>query len=633
MDIKKVIKKVKSYNPKADTALVTRAYEFARDKHRDVKRASGEPFIQHPLNTAYILAELKLDMETIVAALLHDVLEDTDTPLDVIRSEFGDEVASLVDGVTKITKIRYDNPSDENAENIRKMLLATTQDIRVIIIKLADRLHNMRTLHYLNPDRRVAISEDTLNVYAPLAYRLGIASVKWELEDISFKYLQPGTYQQVRERFGKKRWQREIDIIKAKRVLERELSNAGIKYEVSGRPKHFYSIYKKMVKTQLSFDELYDIMALRVITDSVKDCYEVLGIVHSLWKPIPGKFNDYIAMPKANMYQSLHTTVIGPDGQPVEVQIRTGEMHKTAEEGVAAHWDYKGIKGDKNFDKKLSWFRQILDWVRDSKSSREFIDILKVDFFEDEIYVFTPKGKVIPLPKESTPLDFAYSVHSSIGDTCVGCIVNGSIVPLRHKLETGDIVRVLTSNTAVPRLDWLKIVKTGRAKDKIRQAIRRRGGIPFSTPVSSAPLSESSKEQLVNVPLKDVSVKLAKCCHPLPGDSIVGYPSRRRMFVVHRVDCSNTRGKSLEELSWHDGYNRDLELKIIAADRVGLFADIFNTVASTGTNVRDANAKMISDDLAECSLSFVAENTDHIRDIVNRIRRVQSVRKVFIENK
>ncbi len=634
MNIRQVVKKVRSYNPKADADLIIKAYGFASKVHGNAKRASGEPFINHPLNVAYILAELKIDVSPVVAALLHDVVEDSTVSLDVIKKEFGEEIATLVDGVTKITKLRYENPDEENAENIRKMLLATTNDIRVIIIKLADKLHNMRTLKYLPADKQVKIAQDALNIYAPLAYRLGIASIKWELEDIAFKHLQPVTYQMFKEKFGKKRWQREIDIIKAKHSLAKALSAAGIQAEVTGRPKHFYSIYKKMLRTNRSFEELNDLMALRVITDSVKDCYEALGVIHSLWKPIPGEFKDYIAMPKSNMYQSLHTSVIGPDGQPVEIQIRTKEMHKTAEEGIAAHWQYKGVYGDKEFDRKLSWLRQILDWQRDSKDTKDFMEFLKLDFFEEEIYVFTPKGKVIQLPRGSTPIDFAYAIHSTIGDACTGALVNGRIVPLRYELKNGDIVNILTSKNATPHRDWLKIVKTAKAKDRIKRALKEREVVPVKVPTKIDSVKEQVRVSLINLPVK-TSFKLAKCCHPTPGDSIVGHEGRNRKFIVHTSDCINIRRRvrSLVKLTWNYDFNSELILKVVAADRVGLFADILNTVAATGTNIRDARAKMISDNLAECSFSFVPENTDHVKDIVNRIKRVQSVRKVFIANK
>ncbi|MFH1210465.1 MAG: bifunctional (p)ppGpp synthetase/guanosine-3',5'-bis(diphosphate) 3'-pyrophosphohydrolase [archaeon] len=637
MNIRKVIKKVREYNPKADVDLISKAYEFANRVHGSTKRASGEPYIQHPLNAAYILAELKLDVSSIVASLLHDVVEDSNVSLETVKKEFGEEVASLVDGVTKISKLHYSNPDEADAETVRKMLMATTRDIRVIIIKLADKLHNMRTLKYLSHDKQVKVAKDALDIYAPLAYRLGIASIKWELEDIAFKYIQPETYQMFKKKFGKKRWQREIDIIRARRALEKELLKAGIKVSVSGRPKHFYSIYKKMVDKKRSFEELYDLMALRVITGSVKDCYEALGVIHNMWKPIPGEFKDYIAMPKSNMYQSLHTSVIGLDGQPIEIQIRTEEMHKTAEEGIAAHWQYKGVYGDDNeFDKKLSWLRQILDWQRDSTETKDFMDFLKVDFFEDEIYVFSPKGKVVALPRGSTPLDFAYSIHSSIGDTTTGAIVNGRIVPLRYELKNGDIIKIMTSKTAKPHRDWLKIVRTTKARDKIRHTIKQKEGIPASSPVPYLEVGDSVKGSLVYVPVKNAVVKLAKCCHPLPGDLIVGYitRSRSKRVVVHRRDCTNIRPKtSSVELSWVEDFNSELQLKVVADDRVGLFADVLNTVAATGTHVRNAKAKLISENLAECSFAFVPENTDHIKDMVNRVKRVQSVRKVFIANK
>ncbi len=635
MNLRKVIRKIKSYSQNPNLDSVAKAYEFARQAHENAKRASGEPFIQHPLNVAYLLAELKLDVNCIAAALLHDVVEDSDTSIELISKEFGSEISLLVDGVTKISKLPYSDPYEANAENIRKMLLATVKDIRVILIKLADRLHNMRTLEYLPQDKRIKIADEALNIYAPLAYRLGIASIKWELEDIAFKHLQPETYKMFKEKFGKKRWQREIDIIKAKRAIEKELANSGISAEVTGRPKHFYSIYKKMLSKKRSFEELYDLMALRIITESVKDCYESLGIIHAIWKPIPGGFKDYIAMPKFNMYQSLHTTVIGSEGQPIEIQIRTREMHRTAEEGIAAHWQYKGVYGDKEFDKKLSWLRQILDWQRDSKDTKDFMEFLKVDFFEDEIYVFTPRGKVISLPQESTPLDFAYAVHSSIGDTCTGSIVNGRIMPLRYQLRNGDIVRILTSKTATPHRDWLKIVKTSKAKDNIRHAIKQKEGIPASSLAKSQSLDELPGSSLVDIPLSGISVKLGKCCHPLPGDFIIGYPSTNKRITVHKEGCLNIkpRGRSLIDLSWNNDFNSELELKVIASDRVGLFADVLNTVATAGTHVRNAKAKLLSNDLAECSFSFLPESADHIKDIVNKIKRIQSIRKVFIENK
>jgi guanosine-3',5'-bis(diphosphate) 3'-pyrophosphohydrolase len=638
MNIKKLVKKVRAYNPKADINLITKAYEFAKKVHGNSKRASGEPFIQHPLHAAYILAELKLDAVSIAASLLHDVVEDSDVSLETIKGEFGDDVANLVDGVTKISKLHYTDPDEANAETIRKMLMATTKDIRVIIIKLADKLHNMRTLEYLPPDRRVKVAEDAMNIYAPIAYRLGIASIKWELEDIAFKYLKPETYQMFKQKFGKKRWQREIDIMKVRHALEKEISKEGIPVKVTGRPKHFYSIYRKMVDKKRSFEELHDLMALRVITDSVKDCYEVLGIIHTMWKPIPGEFKDYIAMPKSNMYQSLHTSVIGPDGQPIEIQIRTEEMHKTAEEGIAAHWQYKGVYGDKEFDKKLSWLRQILDWERGTTDKKEFMDFLKVDFFEDEIYVFTPKGRVVDLPKYSTPIDFAYAIHSSIGDSCTGAIVNGRIVPLRYQLKNGDIVNIMTSKNAKPRRDWLKIVKTSKARDKIKHTLKQKESIPVSAPkLTKEFLDEAVKGSLVYVPIKGVLVKLAKCCHPLPGDQIVGYSTRNRnkRVVVHKKECTNIRPKSsaLMNLSWIDDFSGEIQLNVVAGDRVGLFADVLNTVAAAGTHVRNARAKMISENLAECTFSFVSESTDHVKDIVNRIKRVQGVRKVFIGNK
>ncbi|MBI2672938.1 bifunctional (p)ppGpp synthetase/guanosine-3',5'-bis(diphosphate) 3'-pyrophosphohydrolase, partial [Candidatus Woesearchaeota archaeon] len=466
MHLKDLINKIKEYNKKSGLEIIRKAYDFANEFHKNEKRASGEPFIQHPLNVAFILADLKMDDSTITAALLHDVVEDTAASLDVVKKEFGAEVASLVDGVTKLTSIKYNRKLDYNAESIRKMLMASTKDVRVIIIKLADKLHNMRTLKYLPEEDQKRIAKDTLEIYAPLAYRLGIASTKRELEDLSFKYLEPEMYQKFKEKFGKKRSEREIELKKLKSTLEKELEKYGIKATIKGRPKHFYSIYKKMITKHRTFEEIYDLIGLRIITDTVKNCYEILGIIHSLWKPISGEFNDYIAMPKENMYQSLHTAVMALN-QPIEVQIRTEEMDRVAEEGIAAHWKYKGIYGDKDFDKKLSWLREMLEMHNSSKSTKEFMEFLKIDFFEDEIYVFSPKGDVIRLPKGSCPIDYAYAVHTDLGNKCNGAIINGRIVPLRYELKNGDIINILTLNISKPKRDWLKIVKTTKAKSKI----------------------------------------------------------------------------------------------------------------------------------------------------------------------
>jgi len=476
MDIKTIIEAVTSYNKKADISLVKKAYDFALEAHRGQYRLSGEEYIEHPLQVALILAELELDVVTIAAGILHDVVEDTEVTLDEIRGEFGEEIALLVDGVTKLSRIEFTSKEEQQVENLRKMFLAMAKDIRVILIKLADRLHNMRTLAHQSKEKQKEISEETLEIFAPLAHRLGIFRIKWELEDLSLRFLNPNRYYALVKKISMRRQEREEYINKVIEILKEELEKVNIKADISGRPKHFYSIYNKMVRKGKSLNEIYDLIAVRVIVNSVKDCYGVLGIIHALWKPIPGRFKDYIAMPKPNMYQSLHTTVIGPQGEPIEVQIRTWEMHRTAEYGIAAHWKYKNqVEGDEDFEKKLSWLRQLLEWQRDMKDAREFMESLKIDFFSDRVYVFTPKGDVVELPAGSVPIDFAYKVHTQVGHTCIGAKVNGKIVPLDYKLKTGDIVEIITSKGSGPSRDWLNIVQTSQAKNRIRNWFKKIG--------------------------------------------------------------------------------------------------------------------------------------------------------------
>lgn len=458
-----------------DIELIDKAYQFAEQAHAGQARVSGEPYIVHPVQVAWILADLGLDVATICAGLLHDVLEDTPHTHEDIAQRFGDEVADLVEGVTKLGKLEFKSKQEEQAENLRKMFIAMAKDIRVIMIKLADRLHNMRTLRYLDEDSRQKNAQETMEIYAPLAHRLGISKIKWELEDISLRYLDPEAYYDLVDKVAKKRRQRENDINRVIATLKEKIAEAGIDGTIDGRPKHFYSIYKKMRYQHKSFEQIYDLMAVRVIVNTVRDCYAVLGLIHTIWKPIPGRFKDYIAVPKPNMYQSLHTTVVGPQGEPVEIQIRTWEMHRTAEYGIAAHWKYKeGRLKDTDLDSKLAWLRQILEWQTEARDAGEFMESLKIDLFSDEVFVFTPKGDVVDLPRGSTPLDFAYTIHSAIGNRCVGAKVNGKIVPLDYELQTGDIVEILTSAASKgPSLDWLKIVKTSQAKSKINQWFRK----------------------------------------------------------------------------------------------------------------------------------------------------------------
>ncbi len=467
--LEQIESRIRAYNPDADLTGLDDAYDFAIKAHQGQLRKSGEPFVNHPLEVALILAELHLDTATLKAALLHDVVEDSEVSLAEIRDRFGDEVAELVDGVTKLGKIEFESLSEAQSNNLRKMLIAMAKDIRVILIKLADRLHNMRTLAALPPERRIDKARETMEIYAPLAHRLGISQVKWELEDLAFFYLEPVKFHQVSKMVAESRAEREGFTQQIVQELHDELAAVGIEAEIGGRPKHLYSIYQKMSGKGKDFKEIYDLIALRIVVDSVKDCYGALGTVHSIYKPVPGRFKDYVAMPKFNMYQSLHTTVIGPQGRPLEIQIRTEDMHRTSEYGIAAHWRYKeGRKGEESFDERLAWLRQMLEWQTELKDPREFMEALKIDLFDEEVFVFTPKGDVISLRRGSTPIDFAYAIHTEVGNHCVGAKVNGSIVPLGYELQMGDRVEVLTNKNANPSRDWLNIVKTSSARSKIR---------------------------------------------------------------------------------------------------------------------------------------------------------------------
>jgi guanosine-3',5'-bis(diphosphate) 3'-pyrophosphohydrolase len=451
-----------------DRAKVEHAFDFACDRHADQRRYSGDEFITHPVGVAQVCAGMRLDTETLCAALLHDTVEDTTASLDEIRSEFGSEIAQLVDGVTKLTGITFESRDERQAENYRKMMVAMATDVRVILIKLADRLHNMRTLGALPKQKQTLKSHETLEIYAPLAHRLGIHAIKWELEDLAFATLHPRKYAEIKQLVAQQRDEREKYVAEAGEFLAKELEQVGIEAEISGRAKHFYSIYTKMAKKGREFNEIFDLTAMRVIVGSVKDCYGAIGVIHSLWKPLPGRFKDFVAMPKANMYQALHTTVIGPEGKPLEIQIRTEEMHKLAEYGIAAHVAYKeGASADPRRE-KMTWLRQLVE-AEGEQDPTEFLESLKVDLFEDEVFVFTPKGEVKNLSAGSTPLDFAYAVHTDVGHSCVGAKVNGSIVPLHYQLRSGDIVEVLTAKQKRgPSLDWLKLVRTSRARNKIR---------------------------------------------------------------------------------------------------------------------------------------------------------------------
>ena len=583
--------------------LVSRAYERAVVAHTGQRRLSGEDYVQHPLEVASILADLTLDGSTIAAALLHDTVEDTPLTLEEIRKEFGPDVAHLVEGVTKLSRISFRSAQQIQAENIRKMLLAMAEDIRVVLIKLADRLHNMRTLDPLPEIKRKRIAKETLDIYAPLAHRLGIGQIKWELEDLAFRHLEPEAYAEVVSRVARKRQERERLVSDLREILARELEKIDMKAEITGRPKHMYSIHQKMSREEKDFSQIYDLLAIRVLVDSVKDCYGVLGVVHSLWKPLPGRFKDFIAMPKSNGYQSLHTTVISHSGEPIEIQIRTFEMHRIAEFGVAAHWAYKeGTEGPS--DQKLAWLRLLMEWQKEVVDAESFVDAVRVDLFQDEVFVFSPRGDVYNLPAGSTPVDFAYRVHTEVGHRCLGAKVNGRMVPLDYELKNGEIVEILTSKAPHgPSRDWLSFVKSASARERIRKWFKSQareenvakgrdllekelhrmhrltlpqlpegkleemaraahfqtaedflaaigyGDVsPHSVVMRMALAPAGDDDILRSIPLlphvlvrgeRGVLTRLAPCCQPVPGDAIVGYTTRGKGVTVHRRDCVN----------------------------------------------------------------------------------------------
>ena len=570
-ELQELIDKIREYAPNSDIELVEKAYYYGKKAHDGQLRKSGEPYFIHPIAVANILAEMELDFQTIAAGLLHDVVEDTEYTYEDIKNEFGQEVADLVDGVTKLGQIKYQSKEETQAENLRKMFLAMSKDIRVILIKLADRLHNMRTLKFMPPEKAKSKATETLEIYGGIANRLGIYKIKWELEDIALRYIDADGYYELVDKVAKKRSQREAYIHGIVDILREKFQDVNIKCDVTGRPKHFYSIYRKMKNKNKDFEEIYDLMAVRIIVDSVKDCYAVLGMVHTLWKPIPGRFKDYIAMPKPNMYQSLHTIVVGPDGEPVEIQIRTKEMHNIAEYGIAAHWKYKegrcNSKQSKS-EEKLQWLRQMLEWEKDLKDPQEFMDALKDDLFNSQVYVFTPKGDVIELPAGSTPIDFAYRVHTNIGNKCVGAKINGRIVPLDYKLQNGNIAEILTSsNSHGPSRDWVNMVQTPNAKSKIRQWFkkeRREENIERGTAILEKELKR------YGIPMKDPvcekqMIQLAKKFNqPSVEDLIatIGYGGIMSSQIVPKI--RDVYGKELAKKNAENKSNEDINKQNIA---------------------------------------------------------------------
>ncbi|MCL5026178.1 MAG: bifunctional (p)ppGpp synthetase/guanosine-3',5'-bis(diphosphate) 3'-pyrophosphohydrolase [Chloroflexi bacterium] len=707
-----------SYLQEPDRELVRRAFYFAADAHRGQIRRSGEPYMIHPVATAQILADYHLEGAAIAAALLHDVLEDTSVRPEQLRVAFGNEIAVLVEGVTKLGRISLQvledsrrpnvKPREEDAqvwaENVRKMFLAMAEDIRVVLIKLADRLHNLRTLTYLAPSKRRQVAQETMEIYAPLASRLGIWDMKWQLEDLSFRHMDAERYKSIARQLAGTRASRERLVTQGMEILARELSRAGIKAEVSGRPKHIYSIHRKMERRGVGFDEIYDLLAVRVIVDTESDCYSALGIVHSLWHPIPGQFDDYIATPKESSYQSLHTTVVGPEGRPLEIQIRTLEMHRLAEYGVAAHWRYKeGGKRDVQFEEKIAWLRQLVDWQEDiSGGAQRFVESLKSDFFRDQVYVFTPRGDIRELPAGATPIDFAYRIHTDVGHRCTGAKVNGRLVALDTPLKTGDIVEILTTKTPKgPSRDWLNaslgFVKTAHAQEKIRQWFRRqergesiaRGRELLERELSRLGLTgqkledlarlfkfdkvddffaaigygeispqqiavrtaEEEPERVTTAPApspgsglatgirvmgeSNVLTRLAECCHPIPGDDIIGYVTRGRGITVHRKDCPNiitdVEKARLIRVEWGDGRGSPtypVNVQIEAWDRDGLLRDIANIVAEDHVNMTSVSAISHPDHTATITATLQISSIDQLSRMLSKIERIRDISRV-----
>ncbi|MBU1902974.1 MAG: bifunctional (p)ppGpp synthetase/guanosine-3',5'-bis(diphosphate) 3'-pyrophosphohydrolase [Proteobacteria bacterium] len=701
-----ITSQVLSYHPKADVALIEKAYVYSAKVHQGQIRLSGEPYLSHPLEAAYILTQLKMDVICIAAGLLHDALEDTNASLEEIRGLFGEETANIVNGVTKISKMQFVSHEQRQAENVRKMILAMSSDIRVILVKLADRLHNMRTLGFQTESKQRSIATETLDIYAPLASRMGINWIKSSLEDLSLFYLEPEIYAKIKDETAQRRGEMEKFMSEVKGILSANLDEPGIQATIKARQKHFYSIYRKMLEQDLTVNQVYDILAFRVIVNSIKDCYAVLGHIHSIWKPVPKRFKDYISVPKANMYQSLHTTVIGPYGQRMEIQIRTWEMNKVAETGIAAHWKYKeeaiATKAD---EKQFAWLQQLLDWQKNLQDPHEFLESVKMDLFPDEVYVFTPKGEVRAFPKGATIIDFAYSIHSEVGGKCMGAKVNSKMVPLRYELKNGNIVEIITSSKQHPNKDWLKFAKTPKAKTKIRQWIKteerdesvslgrsilekalRHEGLTLTNIFKSEQilavareLSFLSAEDLVaqigfgkvsprqvvgrlkpKLGIKedtsqglvrkvvnrfrrpkgadmikvdgvsDMLLRFAKCCHPLPGERVVGFITRGRGITIHQETCKHIKNAEPDRLvavSWKPTEKEvyPATLRVTSVERKGILADISTIISQKDANIIHAEIKTTLDNKGIAFFTIEVESYKQLQELMGAIKKVRNV--------
>ncbi|MFO8015847.1 MAG: bifunctional (p)ppGpp synthetase/guanosine-3',5'-bis(diphosphate) 3'-pyrophosphohydrolase [Candidatus Woesearchaeota archaeon] len=620
------IKEVLESNPKAKTNLIKKAFEMAKGSHGEQMRNSGDYFFIHPLETARILISMNADSATIAAALLHDTVEDTNLTIEDVKRELGEEVASLVEGVTKILGMTFESKDEYTAENLRKVLIATSKDIRVMLIKLADRLHNMRTIRHFREDKQKRIAKETFDIYAPIAQKLGIRWIKGELEDLSLKVLEPQIYRKLRRKITEKREEREAKTKEIINKIKDNLKKHGIDSRVEGRAKYFYSIYQKMKKEGKEFNEIYDLIAIRVITNTVPECYAALGIVHEIWKPVPGKFKDYISVPKENGYQSLHTSVVGDHGKILEIQIRTQDMHNIAEYGIAAHWRYKGAERDKRFDRRIGWIKQLLDWKQDSKTPSEFIESLKIDLFENEIVVFTPKGDPISLPEKATPVDFAYAIHSNIGNRCSKALVNKKIVPLDYSLKSGDIVEIITQKNAKPSRGWLGFVKTSKARSKIRSVL----GIKSVEPDRKQEEAEDRTSLLDRIEVLGTKAtpRFSKCCSPRFGDPIIAFRTSDGKVAVHKKDCDKAgeldKNKSVQ-VRWKERKDiPSIKLRISLADREGVFSDVLDILARSRVKINSIYTRSKKRRVVVTIKIDSPENVD-VNELLARVRSLKDV--------
>ena len=703
-----IVQKVTEYHPGPDLELFRKAFRLAAKMHSEQQRRSGEPYILHPLEVTDLIADLRLDIAGLCAGMLHDVVEDTDITVEEIAEMFNEDIAFIVDGVTKLSKYQFLTKQERQAESFRKMFLAMASDMRVILVKLADRVHNMRTLKYMSPTKQREIAQETLDIYAPLADRLGIQWIKSELEDQSFRYLYPDAYYALAGNVSRRREERERYIQETCAILKGKLKDHGIDAEVYGRPKHFYSIWKKMQAKGIEIDEVHDVLAFRVTPKTVRECYEVLGIVHSLWRPVPGRFKDYVGMPKPNGYQSLHTSVIGPYGEQVEIQLRTTEMHKIAEEGVAAHWQYKSGRIVPSKDaEKFAWLRQLIEWQQDLKDPKEFLDMVKVDMFSDEVYVLTPQGHIKVLPAGASPVDFAYAVHTEVGNHCTRARINGQIVPLKHKLKNGDTVKIMTHPSQRPNPDWLKFVKTSRARTKIRHYVRREqrersrlfgkelmdkefkrysislkrlqrdgqleelirsckcqtlddlyinlgyGKLQPETVVRKVlPDAEPARTPILDVGnrvmqaitgrkagvaidgVDDIMVNYAKCCSPVPGESVVGFVTRGRGLTVHASDCTKLvylESERFIDVYWEDAAKdavRPVTIRVFTDDKTGMLASLSQSFTGAGINITQAHCRTTDVGRAINTFEVLIQDQNQLKKVLRTIERISGVLRV-----